>query len=112
MTTTIPQDQVKADALEQIIQVDPTFNELYDEMKIREAEFKKSEAEFKAAKELIREYMIEKHAKKVKFGDKELATLTTTQTKKFNYAKAEEDLGADVVAKYVSYSNSTRLNIK
>lgn len=110
--TTIHTEQIEADALEQIVQSDETFKELYDELKIRMEEERKAKQETEAAKELIREYMIEKHAKKVKYLDKDLASLSTTTSRKFNYAKAEADLGVDVVAKYVTKSSSTRLIIK
>lgn len=110
--TTTDQKQIEADALEQIVRADETFFELYEELKEVQAEKKRLENAEKAAKELIREYMIEKYAKKVTFDGKDLAALTKTSSRSFDYARAEAELGVDVVAKYTSKKNSTRLEIK
>lgn len=110
--TTTDIKQVEADALEQIVRADEDFFELYEELKTVRDNIKKLKNAEDAAKELIREYMIEKYAKKITFDGKDLAVLTKTSSRSFDYKLAEAELGVDVVAKYVTKKNTTRLDIK
>lgn len=110
--TTTDQLQVEADSLEQIVHADQDFFELYEELKGVREELKRLKNAEDAAKELIREYMIEKYAKKVTFEGKDLASLTKTSSRSFDYTLAEAELGVEVVAKYTKKKNTTRLDIK
>lgn len=110
--TTTDIKQIEADSLEGIERVDETFNELYNELKRIREEKKRTTAEEDAAKELIREWMMEKHAKKVTFEGKDLATLASVSSRSFDYKLAESELGVEVVARFVTNKTTTRLNIK
>lgn len=106
------EDQVQADKLEGIEHVDKDTADLikrYNELAKRK---KAIENEQDAIKDLIRELMFEKHAKKITFNGMDLASLTHTTSRSFDYKSAESELGVEVVAKYTKTKESTRLDIK
>lgn len=106
------EDQVQADKLEGIEQVDKDIADLVKRYNALEKRKKVITNEQDAIKELIKEYMMEHHAKKITYRGMDLATLSPTISRSTDWDGLKKKLGAEVFAEYVTVGSNTRLTIK
>lgn len=112
MTNHLTHEEIEAAKLEGSFVADEDTYELYERYKELKEQMKPLEAEMNSIKELLKDQMIEHHARHLTHDGVDITTLTTATTSSVDKKKLAADLGEDVAAGYFITKETTRMTIK